>query len=207
MDICKGYLSRKETPGQERRPGVSLSHRRGGKMRTDYIDGQELELVLALLMPQNRLICQLAISTGLRIGDVCSLRAEQLIQRPTITEAKTKKSRRIYIPADLLRRIKAQAGETWAFPGTKEGQHKTRQAVWADIKRAAKACRCPQNIGPHTLRKVYAVRKFQQTGGDLRAVQKALNHDDQAVTMLYAMADHLSRQKAAEGGRNRRRRR
>lgn len=176
-------------------------------MRTDYIDGQELELVLALLMPQNRLICQLAICTGLRIGDVCGLRADQLKPRPTVQEAKTKKSRRVYIPADLLRRIKAQAGETWAFPGTKEGQHKTRQAVWADIKRAAKACRCPQNIGPHTLRKVYAVRKFQDTGGDLRAVQKALNHDDQAVTMLYAMADHLSRQKAAEGGRNRRRRR
>lgn len=186
--------------------GFFVFAERGRNVRTDYIDGQELELVLALLMPQNRLICQLAISTGLRIGDVCSLRTEQLIQRPTITEAKTGKSRRIYIPADLLRRIKAQAGDAWAFPGAKEGQHKTRQAVWADIKRAAKACRCPQNIGPHTLRKVYAVRRFQATG-DLGAVQKALNHDDVGVTMLYAMADHLSRQKAAEGGRNRRRRR
>ena len=176
-------------------------------MRTDYIDGQELELVLALLMEQNRLSCQLAICTGLRIGDVVSLRAEQLKPRPTIIEAKTKKSRRVYIPADLLRRIKDQAGETWAFPGAQDGQHKTRQAVWADIKRAAKACRLPSNVGPHSLRKAYAVRKFQDTGGDLRAVQKALNHDDQAVTMLYAMADHLSRQKAAEGGRNRRRRR
>lgn len=183
--------------------GLSL-HRKGGEMRTDYIDGQELELVLALLMPQNRLICQLAISTGLRIGDVCGLRTDQLKPRPTVQEAKTKKARRIYIPADLLRRIKAQAGETWAFPGTKDGQHKTRQAVWADIKRAAKACRCPQNIGPHTLRKVYAVRKFQATG-DLSAVQKALNHDDVGVTMLYAMADHLSAQRAKEGGKRRRR--
>ena len=173
-------------------------------MRTDYIDGQELELVLALLMPQNRLICQLAIQTGLRIGDIVGLRTEQLKARPTVTEAKTKKNRRIYIPADLLRRIQAQAGKTWAFPGRVPEKHKTRQAVWADIKRAAKACRCPQNLGPHTLRKVYAVRKFQSTG-DLSAVQKALNHDDQAVTMLYAMADHLSRQKAKEGGRRRRR--
>ena len=173
-------------------------------MRTEYIDGQELELVLALLMPQNRLICQLAITTGLRIGDVCSLRTEQLKPRPTVTEAKTKKSRRIYIPADLLRRIKAQAGKDWAFPGAKDGQHKTRQAVWHDIKRAAKACRCPQNIGPHTLRKVYAVRKFQATG-DLGAVQRALNHDDQAVTMLYALADHLSQQRKSEGGKKRRR--
>lgn len=176
-------------------------------MRTEYIEGQELELVLALLMEQNRLICELALQTGLRIGDVVSLPADKLIQRPTIKEKKTGKSRRIYIPEDLLRRIKAQSDGVWAFPGAKEGQHKTRQAVWADIKRAAKACRLPSNIGPHSLRKAYAVRKFQDTGGDLRAVQKALNHDDQSVTMLYAMADHLSRQRAAEGGRNRRRRR
>lgn len=173
-------------------------------MRTEFIDGQELELVLALLMPQNRLICQLALVTGLRIGDVVGLRADQLKPRPTIVEAKTKKSRRIYIPADLLRRIQAQAGKTWAFPGAKPGQHKTRQAVWHDIKRAAKACRCNVNVAPHSLRKVYAVRNYHRTG-DLRAVQRALNHDDQAVTMLYALADHLSRQRAQEGGKKRRR--
>ncbi|MGM9586456.1 MAG: tyrosine-type recombinase/integrase, partial [Candidatus Limivicinus sp.] len=97
--------------------------------------------------------------------------------------------------AKLLRSIQEQAGNEWAFPG-KPGSscgHKTRQAVWADVKRAAKAARLPANVGTHSARKVYAVRKLQRTG-DLAAVQRALNHSDPAVTMVYAMADHLAKQ-------------
>lgn len=161
---------------------------------TKWIDDNQLELVLALLMPQNRLIMQLAIHTGLRIGDVLALKTEQLKPRVTIHEAKTGKSRRITIPAKLLQAIKAQAGEVWAFPGRDPVKPKTRQAVWRDIKRAADAMRLPANIGTHTARKVYAVRKLAKTGGNLAAVQAALNHSDAAVTMLYAMADHLSKQ-------------
>lgn len=173
-------------------------------MRTDYIDDQDLELVLALLMPQNRLICQLAMVTGLRIGDVVAIRTDQLKSRMTVRESKTKKSRRVSIPKALLERIRAQAGPVWAFPGASDSAqgHKTRQAVWADVKRAQKAMRLPANIGPHSLRKVYAVRKFKQTG-DLDAVAKALNHDDTTVTLIYAMADHLTKQRKQEGTRRR----
>lgn len=172
---------------------------KGGKgIRTEWIDDKQLELVLALLMPQNRLIMQLCIHTGLRVGDVVALRTEQLKPRVSVKEHKTGKSRRITIPAKLLRDIQAQAGECWAFPGRpgSNAGHKTRQAVWADVKRAAKAARLPGNIGTHSARKVYAVRQLQRTG-DLAAVQKALNHSDPAVTMLYAMADHLSKQKGS----------
>lgn len=189
---------------QERSEWGVLFCGRGRTMRTDYIDGQALELALALLMPQNRLICRVALHTGLRIGDVVAMRTEQIKARPTIREAKTGKSRRVYLPAALLREIKAQAGPEWAFPGaagSKTG-HKTRQAVWADLKRAQRAARLPLNLGPHSLRKTYAVRQFQKTG-DLGAVQRALNHDDQAVTLLYAMADHLSAGKPKKRGRGR----
>lgn len=174
----------------------------GEGIKTDYISDADLEVVLALLMPQNRLICQLALHTGLRIGDVVSLRADQLRPRVTVREAKTDKSKRISIPAKLLDRIKDQAGTTWAFPGRDPEKHKTRQAVWADIKRAQKAMRLPANIGPHTLRKVYAVDQFQRTG-DLHKVAKALNHSDDAVAMLYAMADYLTAQRAKERTRKR----
>lgn len=118
----------------------------------------------------------------------------------SVTEAKTGKRRRIYIPAALLARLKEQAGETWVFPGRDPEKHRTRQAVWWDINRAAKAARLRANVGPHTMRKIFAVRQFQKTG-DLQAVQKALNHSDPAVTMIYALADHLAYQRRQEGGR------
>lgn len=171
-------------------------------LTTTYIDGDQLELVLALLTPPNRLACQLALHTGLRINDVLTLRTDQLKPRLTIREAKTGKSRRITIPAKLLSSIKAQAGEVWAWPGRNPSKHRTRQAVWADVKRAQRALRLPVSIGPHSLRKTYAVRQYAKSG-DLGKVQAALNHSDIAVTMLYAMADHLSRQRAAGGSRRR----
>lgn len=150
--------------------------------------------MLALLTPPNRLACQLALHTGLRISDVLALRTEQLKPRLTVKEAKTGKSRRITIPKQLLADIQAQAGEVWAWPGRDPAKHRTRQAVWADVKRAQRACRLPSNIGPHSLRKTYAVRQYARSG-DLGKVQAALNHSDPAVTVLYALADHISGQK------------
>lgn len=156
--------------------------------------------MLALLTPANRLACQLALHTGLRIGDVLSLRTDQLKPRLTVREAKTGKSRRITIPKHLLAAIREQAGEIWAWPGRDPAQHRTRQAVWADIKRAQRACRLPSNIGPHSLRKTYAVRQYARSG-DLGKVQLALNHSDMAVTMLYAMADHMTSQRKKSGSK------
>lgn len=57
-----------------------------------------------------------------------------------------------------------------------------------------------ENIGPHSARKIFAVDLYRRTG-DLEAVRKALNHSDQAVTMLYAMADELTTRDLSVDGR------
>lgn len=165
-------------------------------MRTDYITKREIELVLAALMPQNRLIVRVMMHTGLRVSDVLLLRTDALKQRMSVREAKTGKVRRVYIPSDLLSSILAQAGPEWAFPGRKPGTHKTRQAVWRDIKRAAIAFRLPCNAAPHSLRKYYGVQLMQKYG-DLEKVRKVLGHENPETTMLYAMADAL---RGAKGG-------
>lgn len=48
-----------------------------------------------------------------------------------------------------------------------------------------------ENLGPHSARKIFAVDLYHRTG-DLEAVRKALNHTDQAVTLVYALADQLT---------------
>lgn len=159
-------------------------------MKTDYLLHREVGHVLAALMPQNRLIARVCLHTGLRVGDVVALRSKDLGRQFMVTEAKTKKRRRVGLPDGLLKDIKAQAGPEWAFPGKRPGTHKTRQAVWADVKRAAKAFRLPQNVAPHSLRKVYAVDLLDRYG-DLQRVQRALNHSSIETTLIYAMADKL----------------
>lgn len=173
-------------------------------MRTEYLLEKELELLLQLLMPQNRLVMRVCLSTGLRVGDALELKPEQLKRNIWITERKTKKRRQIGFSEPLVSDLKANAGTKWVFPGRNPENHLTRQAVWKDVKRASQACRLCQNIGPHSMRKVYAVELMKKYG-DIERVQRAMRHDDVCVTMLYAMADQQleakNKRRRAKSGR------
>lgn len=174
-------------------------------MTTEYLLMEQMEHVLAALTPQNRLILRTLLHTGMRLSDVLSLKTEQLKPSGWYTEGKTGKRRRYGLPSDLLEEIKAQAGPEWAFPGQGgRGGHKTRQAVWKDVKRASRAFRLPQNVGPHSARKVYAVRLMRRYG-EIDRVRRALNHESESVTAIYAMADILLERKMAARERRRRR--
>ena len=160
---------------------------------------REMEHVFAALTPGNRLVCRVAVHTGLRVGDVLAIPTAKLGRQFWITEKKTGKRRRFGLPAELLESIKAQAGPEWAFPGARsQGKPRTRQAVWADVKRAAKAFRMPQNVGVHSLRKRYAVEQLERSKGNYARVQKLLNHADMATTMIYAMSYQLYKAKYGE---------
>lgn len=150
---------------------------------------------MAALTPANRLVCRVCVATGLRVGDVVALRTADLKPQFWITEQKTGKRRRVNLTKRLYGELLDQAGDTWVFPGRDPEKHRTRQAVWRDVKRAAKLFRLPQNVGVHSLRKVYAVEKLKQARGNVAKVQRALNHSDAATTMIYAISYQLYRDK------------
>jgi integrase len=171
---------------------------------TEYLLNREVDNVLAALTPGNALVMRVALHTGLRISDILSVKTDSLAPRFWVTESKTGKRRQIGLPEPLLSDIKKQAGPFWAFPGAKPGKHRTRQAVWKDVKRAAHAMRLRQNVAPHSARKVFAVELLQKYG-DIERVKRALNHSSQAVTEVYAMADlrleSKNRRRRAAAGR------
>ena len=150
-------------------------------------------------MPQNRLIMRLILHNGMRISDALELRTEQLRLSGWYIEKKTGKRRRFGIEQPLLDEIRAQAGPVWAFPGRGKG-HKTRQAVWCDVKRAAKAFRLPQNVAPHSFRKAYAVKLLEKYG-DIEKVKRNLNHSSTSVTQIYAISDQLLQAKLKSKGK------
>ena len=166
-------------------------------MTTEYLMKREMEHVFAALTPTNRLVCRVAAHTGLRVGDVLAIPTAKLGTQFWLTEQKTGKRRRVNLPKALVDEIKAQAGPEWAFPGlSPRGGHKTRQAVWKDVKRASRAFRLPQNVGPHSARKIYAVDLMAKYG-DIERVRRALNHESSTVTAIYAMADMLTERRLA----------
>jgi integrase len=168
-------------------------------MRTEYLLQREVEHVLDLLTYENRLVMRVLLHTGLRVGDVLQLRPEQLRPNFWITEQKTGKRRQVGLPEPLLSDLKSAAGAEWVFPGTDPRKHRTRQAVWKDVKRAAAALRLTANAGPHSARKVYAVELLKKYG-DIDRVRRALNHGGLEVTLIYAMAD---KQLCSKGRRRR----
>lgn len=169
-------------------------------MTTEYLLNKEVERVLSALMWQNRLIMRVILRNGMRISDALELRTDQLALSGWYVEKKTGKRRRFGLDAQLLRDIRAQAGAVWAFPGRDPRQHKTRQAVWHDVKRASVAFRLPQNIGPHSFRKAYAVRLMEKYG-DIERVRRNLNHSSSSVTAIYAISDVLLERRLHERGR------
>ena len=157
-------------------------------MKTEYLLQREVDLVLAALTETNRLVMRTALHTGLRVGDVLQLHPWQLRPHFWVTEDKTGKRRQVGLPEPLLSDLRNHAGEYWVFPGRNPRKHHTRQAVWKDVKRAAAAFRIPQNVAPHSFRKVYAVELMKKYG-DIEKVRRALNHNSESVTLIYALAD------------------
>ena len=175
-------------------------------MRTEYMLNREVDLVLSALTPQNRLVMRVALHTGLRLGDVLALKSDQIKPHFWVTESKTGKRRQVGLPEPLLSDLKKTAGKVWVFEGRNPEKHRTRQTVWKDVKRAAKAFRLRANIAPHSARKVYAAQLLEEYG-DIDKVRRALNHSSESVTLIYAMADQQRRAKdkrrAARHGRKR----
>lgn len=162
------------------------------------------------LTPANALVCELALQTGWRIDDCLSLTSEKLYEAQkrgnttiTITEQKTGKKSRKRLSKALFERLIRQSGVIYVFEGRDDiTRHRTRQAVWYDLKRARKALRLKQNLAPHTTRKCYAVDLLHNCN-ELDKVQKALNHNYESDTLIYALSDTYTQLKIRSAAKDR----
>lgn len=168
---------------------------------TEYLLDREVERVLSALMPQNRLIMRMVLRNGMRLSDALEFKTDNLKLAGWYVEKKTGKRRRFGLDVALLADIRAQAGPEWAFPGRNGQGHKSRQAVWADVKRAARAFRLRQNVAPHSFRKSYAVKLLAKYG-DIDRVRRNLNHTSTSVTAIYAISDVLLERRLREKKRS-----
>lgn len=155
--------------------------------------------LLWALQPANRLVCEVELQTGWRVDDVLCLRTEQIFKAlqkkrctVSIIEQKTGKKSTRFIPRELCERMFEQAGRIFVFEGRDDyRKHRSRQAVYMDLKAVAKRFKINCNLSPHSLRKNYAVH-LRKEGYTLAEIQNKLNHFSINTTILYAMADELT---------------
>lgn len=160
--------------------------------RSKWVQREYIEHLLFALMRPNAEALRLSMDYGLRIGDVLRMPRSALddgVYR--LKEEKTGKRRTVHLSESHVRECYAIAGRYFVFEHRLDvHKHRTRQAVYKDLKRLCSCFRL-EGVSPHSARKIYSVEKFHQTG-DVKKVQKLLNHSDESVTLLYALADQLS---------------
>ena len=160
-------------------------------MKSDYLKPQIYEELYRVMQRDNILAIRVSVETGLRIDDVLRLKWENFGKSTQFTYFAKKTGKKGV--KKLSKRLKTELfsrktkNSPFVFPGRKRGSHRTRQAVWKDIKKAADLMGVSLNASPHSARKTYAV-ELRKTEG-LSAVQKELQHSDMTTTMLYAFAD------------------
>lgn len=161
-------------------------------MRTDYLNPQLYNRLYSCMTYSNVLALRISLETGLRIDDVLSLRFEDLKGRTLrgIAE-KTDKPFKKTISLDLANRLKRMGHSGYIFPHrTKPNEHRTRQAVWSNMKKAARQLGVDVNAAPHSARKTYAVEVFNDKG--IEVAKRELQHDRLSTTVLYCFSNMLS---------------
>lgn len=146
----------------------------------------------------NILALRVSLETGMRIDDVLSLKVSDLKKRTiTYIAKKTGKQDKKTITNTLSTAIRALADESkseYIFPHRNDPEkHRTRQAVFEDLRKARERIGIKDHVTPHSARKSYAVHLRAEKG--FEAVQKALQHDNASTTMIYAFADVLGNER------------
>ena len=155
-------------------------------MKSAWVSDDVMSHILAALTKENRLAVLVSLTTGLRISDVLGLRTDQLRKKFTL------KRKLVTLSDKLLNELIAIAGPVFVFEHRCDPRrHRTRQAVYKDVRRAARAFRIDVRVSVHSARKIYAVKQYKRTCS-IQRVQELLNHSSEAVTMVYALADQLA---------------
>lgn len=168
-------------------------------MKTRYLDTSEIRALKKATAASDWLPFEVALYTGLRIGDVLKIKRDDISSDGilTFTAQKTGKTGQIKLPKQLTNKLTANNSSQWVFPSPRKGSafHLTRQAAWARIKASARRANIEiDGCSPHSLRKVFAVDLFKREGS--KAVMDALQHSDMNTTDIYALSDFISGENA-----------
>lgn len=140
---------------------------------------------------KQRVLFALIYSAGLRVGEVCSLKINDIdSDRMTIRIVKGKGKTDRYVPLSkyalqgLRKYVKSARPQTYLFNGKVKGEPLGKSAVQQSFRQAVKKAGIIKDVSVHTLRHTYATHLLEE-GVDLVTIQELLGHARIDTTMMY----------------------
>lgn len=136
---------------------------------------------------RNEFLFLLGINTGLRMGDLLTIKVADVMNCETVSivEQKTKKSRTLYLTEMrpmIQAYVKDLKAKQYLFQ-SRSGQQLTVDAVYKIFQKASENLG-RQDLGTHTLRKTFGYHYYQRTH-DIATLMMILNHSSESITKRY----------------------
>jgi site-specific recombinase XerD len=140
---------------------------------------------------KSRAILSTLYGTGLRLGELCRLRAEDIDSRRMVIhvrQGKGAKDRFVVLSGRLLGLLREYWKEyrprQWLFPGKSSARQLDPSRIQRLCKEAALRARIAKRVHPHLLRHSFATHLLE-SGCDLRRIQMLLGHGSLTTTSVY----------------------
>jgi len=149
-----------------------------------------------IINPKHKMVIMLAYGTGLRRGELVSLKWEDVLfdeYKIHVRSGKGKKDRMVMLPYSIVAALQAYRelykSSFYVFEGQYRGEPYSAGSVANVMKRAVRAAGLEKKATVHTLRHAFATHLLE-AGTDLRFIQALLGHATIKTTTLYT---HLTK--------------
>ena len=172
---------------------VNVSYSKIPKRLPEFLTKDEVVRLLdSISNPKHTLMVTLLYATGMRVGELVSLKVRDFEFNQNygwVRQGKGRKDRLFIIPlklkSELFDWIEKQKlhSDDWLFTGYGQ-EHISPATIQAIIKEATKKAKISKRVHPHTMRHSFATHLIQN-GYAVTEVQPLLGHSSLQTTMIY----------------------
>ena len=142
---------------------------------------------------RDRAIFELMYATGMRVGEIISIKKSDINMRyGRLTCKNADKKRTIPLHSEAVEALREYTNTYKKFLHGKKnlfvnvsGEPLSRQGLWKIVKEYAKKAGIKKDLTPNMLRHSFAAHLLQN-GADLKTVQELLGHSDISTTQIYS---------------------